>query len=80
MGKEEPPFKFKIHLFLRSMNKDGRRDEQEGENSLPNIRELNCAVMSKLRQYNAQAVSDSVLRDKNGDADRIRYVFDIPER
>jgi len=64
------------------MNKDGRRDEQEGENSppTPNIRELNCAVMAKLRQYNAQQVSDSVLRDKNGDADRIRYVFDIPER
>jgi hypothetical protein len=36
--------------------------------------------MTKLNQFNAKDISDSVIRDKNGDADRIRFVFDIPER
>ena len=36
--------------------------------------------MNKLKEYNAIDISDSVIRDKNGDADRIRFVFDIPER
>ena len=62
MGKEEAPFKFKIHLFLNSKN--DRRDEQETEKSPPKIRDLNLVVMEKLSKYGAINVNDSVLRDK----------------
>ena len=36
--------------------------------------------MNKLSDFGAVRVNDSIIKDKHGENDRIRYIFDVPER
>jgi len=74
--KEEPPYEFKIHLFLT------RTDENK-----MSPREITLAVMQKLNEYGAQNVIDHLMiMDKQRDSyqnnknDKIRYNFVINDR
>jgi hypothetical protein len=50
--KEEPPYEFKIHLFL------DRNGEEEREDA-PTTRELTLKVLEKLADFDAKNVRDS---------------------
>ena len=75
LRKEEPPFEFKIHLFLT------RTDE----NKLT-TREITLAVLNKLSEYGADNFTDHLMimdkRDgyQNNKNDKIRYNFTIHDR
>jgi|TARA_B110000305_G_C19434203_1_gene637921 hypothetical protein len=74
--KEEPPYEFKIHLFLTRID----------ENKM-SPREITLEVMQKLNEYGAQNVIDHLMiMDKqresyqNNKNDKIRYNFVINDR
>lgn len=69
MKKEEPPYEFKIHLFL-----DGPKDNRD--RAEPSNRDLNLKVMAKLQTFGARRIRDHYLTAH----DRIRFVFDIDDR
>jgi hypothetical protein len=70
--KEEPPYEFKIHLFL----------ENDKEKS---VREITTIVQSKLQEFDARDVKDHHMMNhkKEQDAnknDKIRFLFNIDDR
>lgn len=76
--KEEPPYEFKIHLFL---DKNGEEGAERAEAATS--RELSLKIMQKLDEFEAKNVRDSIgnqpnRQDKGGA--KIRYTFQIDER
>ena len=59
MKKEDPPYEFKIHLFLD--NKNQKDNDKEGEDSKPQMthREINLQVMDKLSEFGAVNIEDT---------------------
>lgn len=69
--KEEPPYEFKIHLFL------------DGGDSKMSLREITIQVMEKLKQFDATNIRDVVQvknRDEPSKNDKIRYMFLVHEK
>jgi hypothetical protein len=76
LRREEPPFDFKIHLFLDKPS--------EGQKELPSQRELTLKMMEKLQSLGARNVHDSLIKDrrsaddtKRRGNDKIKYTFSI---
>ena len=79
--KEEPPYEFKILLFLDKNERDDEGAERAEAGS--STRELTLKVMAKLADFDATNVRDSVgkqpgRQDRVGA--RIRYTFQIEDR
>ena len=76
--KEEPPYDFKIHLFL-----DYPKDDEENKVQRPNQRELTLKMMDKLESLGAKDIRDTFLKDNRGEkaggknSDKIRYTFTV---
>ena len=72
ISKEEPPFEFKIHLFLDNPNED----EPIGLQTLTDI------LTKKLNLFEAQNIRDKLdqRQSEKGGHDRIRYTFEITDR
>jgi len=75
ISKEEPPFEFKIHLFL---------DDSRNEEGL-SVRDITTKMMQKLDSFEAKNVKDYKIYsrpDHNGETrnDKIRFTFCIDEK
>lgn len=69
--KEEPPFDFKVQVFLDR--------KVEDQNQKPN-REVSLKIMNKLESFGARNISERFLKersDKPGRSDKIRFDFTI---
>ena len=64
MQKEEPPFHFKIHLFIR--NKDKHQ---------MSTRELSLSLMEHLGVYGATKIRENQMNE-----DKIRFLFEVPDK
>lgn len=77
MKKEDPPYEFKIHLFLD--NKSQKRDDEK-EGATLSHREINLQVMKKLTEFGAINIKDTPMNQGRDKGEKIRYLFDIPDR
>ena len=62
--KEEPPYEFKILLFLDNRGSFKQDDKDAGEKKQSyNTRDINIQVMAKLSEYNAINIKDFVMQN-----------------
>jgi hypothetical protein len=76
---EEPPYDFKIHLFL-----DYPKEEEESSKvQRPTQRDLTIKMMDKLESLGAKDIRDTFMKDNRGDkstgknSDKIRFQFTV---
>lgn len=67
--KEEPPYEFKIHLFL-----DNLSDKDVS------IRDITCTVMDKLESFKASQIKNFNHPGDNNKNVKIRFTFQIEDR
>ena len=79
MKKEDPPYEFKIHLFLDSKSQK-RDDESESQRPSLSHREINLQVMNKLAEFGAINIKDTPMNQGRDKGEKIRYLFDIDDR
>ena len=79
MKKEDPPYEFKIHLFLDSKSQK-RDDESESQRPSLSHREINLQVMKKLAEFGAINIKDTPMNQGRDKGEKIRYLFDIDDR
>jgi DNA-binding MarR family transcriptional regulator len=70
---EQPPYEFKIHLFLDSLGGEGAGDRQYQ-------RDLTTKLMDRLQEMGAININDTFMKDKNGSNDKIRVLFTIEDQ
>lgn len=61
MKKEEPPYEFKILLFLDNKGSSKQDEKDSDDKKSPNIRDINLQVMSKLSEYGAVNIRDTLM-------------------
>ena len=61
MKKEEPPYEFKILLFLDNKGPSKQDEKDSDDKKSPNIRDINLQVMGKLSEYGALNIRDTLM-------------------